>query len=141
MNTEIIAVMLAIIGYSINNSIVVFDRIRDQVKENRHEKLDQVKYKEIVNIALQNTATRSILSTFTTVLPVICLLGLGSNAIFTFCLALFIGLIAGAGSSLFIAAQVWYQLRMREKPKSKKVHKKHKKEAVEEMIVPGLNDY
>lgn len=141
VNTEIIAVMLAIIGYSINNSIVVFDRIRDQVKENRHEKLDQVKYKEIVNIALQNTATRSILSTFTTVLPVICLLGLGSNAIFTFCLALFIGLIAGAGSSLFIAAQVWYQLRMREKPKSKKVHKKHKKEAVEEMIVPGLNDY
>ena len=141
VNIEIIAVMLAIIGYSINNSIVVFDRIRDQVKEKRHEKLTPALYKTIVNDALQNTATRSILSTFTTVLPVLCLLGFGSSAIFTFCLALTVGLIAGAGSSLFIAAQIWYQLRLREKPKAKKVHKKHKKEDVEEMIIPGVNDF
>lgn len=141
VNTEIIAVMLAIIGYSINNSIVVFDRIRDQVKERRHETLNAVTYREIVNVALQNTATRSILSTFTTVLPVICLLGFGSNAIFTFCLALCIGLLAGAGSSLFIAAQLWYQIRVHEKPKKAKKHKPRKKEEKEEMIVPGLNDY
>ena len=141
VNTEIIAVMLAIIGYSINNSIVVFDRIREQVREHKKDHLTPVKYREIVNIALQNTATRSILSTFTTILPVICLLGFGSSAIFTFCLALCIGLLAGAGSSLFIAAQLWYQLRLREKPKAKKNHKKHKKEDVEEMIIPGLNDF
>ena len=141
VNTEIIAVMLAIIGYSINNSIVVFDRIRDQVKERRHETLNAVTYREIVNVALQNTATRSILSTFTTVLPVFCLLGFGSNAIFTFCLALCIGLLAGAGSSLFIAAQLWYQIRIHEKPKKAKKHKPRKKEEKEEMIVPGLNDY
>ncbi|WP_115714713.1 protein translocase subunit SecD [Amedibacterium intestinale] len=141
VNTEIIAVMLAIIGYSINNSIVVFDRIRDQVKEKRHETLNAVTYREIVNVALQNTATRSILSTFTTVLPVICLLGFGSNAIFTFCLALCIGLLAGAGSSLFIAAQLWYQIRVHEKPKKAKKHKPRKKEEKEEMIVPGLNDF
>lgn len=141
VNTEIIAVMLAIIGYSINNSIVVFDRIRDQVKERRHETLNAVTYREIVSVALQNTATRSILSTFTTVLPVICLLGFGSNAIFTFCLALCIGLLAGAGSSLFIAAQLWYQIRVHEKPKKAKKHKPRKKEEKEEMIVPGLNDF
>ncbi len=141
VNTEIIAVMLAIIGYSINNSIVVFDRIRDQVKERRHETLNAVTYREIVNVALQNTATRSILSTFTTVLPVICLLGFGSNAIFTFCLALCIGLLAGAGSSLFIAAQLWHQIRVHEKPKKAKKHKPRKKEEKEEMIVPGLNDF
>lgn len=141
VNIEIIAVMLAIIGYSINNSIVVFDRIRDQVKERRHETLNAVTYREIVNVALQNTATRSILSTFTTVLPVFCLLGFGSNAIFTFCLALCIGLLAGAGSSLFIAAQLWYQIRIHEKPKKAKKHKPRKKEEKEEMIVPGLNDY
>ena len=141
VNTEIIAVMLAIIGYSINNSIVVFDRIRDQVKERRHQTLNAVTYREIENVALQNTATRSILSTFTTVLPVFCLLGFGSNAIFTFCLALCIGLLAGAGSSLFIAAQLWYQIRIHEKPKKAKKHKPRKKEEKEEMIVPGLNDY
>lgn len=141
VNTEIIAVMLAIIGYSINNSIVVFDRIRDQVKERRHDTLNAVTYREIVNDALQNTATRSILSTFTTVLPVVCLLGFGSNAIFVFCLALCIGLLAGAGSSLFIAAQLWYQIRIHKKPKKAKRRKSRKKEKVEEMIVPGLNDY
>ena len=141
VNTEIIAVMLAIIGYSINNSIVVFDRIRDQVKERRHETLNAVTYREIVNVALQNTATRSILSTFTTVLPVICLLGFGSNAIFTFCLALCIGLLAGAGSSLFIAAQLWYQIRVHEKPKKLRSINLAKKEEKEEMIVPGLNDF
>ena len=133
--------MLAIIGYSINNSIVVFDRIRDQVKERRHETLNAVTYREIVNVALQNTATRSILSTFTTVLPVFCLLGFGSNAIFTFCLALCIGLLAGARIILFIAAQLWYQIRIHEKPKKAKKHKPRKKKEKEEMIVPGLNDY
>ncbi len=141
VNTEIIAVMLAIIGYSINNSIVVFDRIREQVKLRKHENLTPAVYKNIVNEALQNTATRSILSTITTIIPVVCLLALGSKAIFTFCLALFIGLVAGAGSSLFIAAQIWYQLRIHEKPKTKKKKMKHKKEDVEEMIIPGLNDY
>lgn len=141
VNTEIIAVMLAIIGYSINNSIVVFDRIREQVKLRKHENLTPAVYKSIVNEALQNTATRSILSTITTIIPVVCLLALGSKAIFTFCLALFIGLVAGAGSSLFIAAQIWYQLRIHEKPKAKKKMIKHKKEDVEEMIIPGLNDY
>ncbi len=141
VNTEIIAVMLAIIGYSINNSIVVFDRIREQVKLRKHEYLTPVVYKEIVNDALQNTATRSILSTVTTIIPVVCLIGFGSKAIFTFCLALFIGLVAGAGSSLFIAAQIWYQLRVHEKHKTKKKLIKHKKEDVEEMIIPGMNDY
>lgn len=141
VNTEIIAVLLTIIGYSINNSIVVFDRIRDNVKANKHEVITKEKYREIVNDALQKTATRSILSTLTTMLPVICLLAMGSGAISTFCLMLFIGLLFGAGSSLFIAAQLWYQIRIHHKPK-KKAHKKaKKKEDLEEMIIPGMNDY
>lgn len=141
VNTEIIAVLLTIIGYSINNSIVVFDRIRDNVKASKHEVMTKEKYQEIVNDALQKTATRSILSTLTTMLPVICLLAMGSGAIATFCLMLFIGLLFGAGSSLFIAAQLWYQIRIHHKPK-KKAHKKaKKKEDLEEMIIPGMNDY
>lgn len=141
VNTEIIAVLLTIIGYSINNSIVVFDRIRDNVKASKHEVITKEKYREIVNDALQKTATRSILSTLTTMLPVICLLIMGSAAISTFCLMLFIGLLFGAGSSLFIAAQLWYQLRIHHKPKKKANKKKKKKEDLEEMIIPGMNDY
>lgn len=142
VNTEIIAVLLTIIGYSINNSIVVFDRIRDEMKGRKLATTTKEDYCNIVNVALQRTATRSILSTFTTILPVVCLLFFGSNAILVFCLALFIGIACGAGSSLFIAAQLWYQIRIHQDPKKhvKKKHKK-KKEELEEMIVPGMNDY
>ena len=140
INTEIIACMLTIIGYSINNSIVVFDRIRDNVREHKREKRTPALYKSIVNEAIQSTFLRSVLSTFTTIIPVVCLLGFGSSAIFTFCLALFIGLVAGAGSSLFIAAQLWLYIRTNYKPK-KKAAKKYAKDEVEEMLVPGMNDY
>lgn len=139
INTDIIAVMLAIIGYSINNSIVVFDRIRENVKSYKHEKLNKVIYKQIVNEALQSTFNRSILSTFTTLLPVICLLLFGSQAIFSFDLTLCVGLIAGAGSSVFIAAQVWLYVRTNMKEK-KKIKKKIKRDEIDEMIVPGVND-
>ncbi|MDE6475884.1 MAG: protein translocase subunit SecD [Erysipelotrichaceae bacterium] len=140
INTEIIAVLLAIIGYSINNSIVVFDRIRELVRQHRHENFDADKYKLIVNEALQKTLMRSVLSTFTTILPVICLLLLGSNAIFTFNLALFIGLAAGAGSSVFIAAQLWLYIRIhrKDKPKKKKIRKL---DEIQETIIPGMNDF
>lgn len=140
VNTEIIAVLLTIIGYSINNSIVVFDRIRDKMKGKNLSLMKKEEYREVVNEALQRTATRSILSTLTTILPVICLLFLGSNAIFVFCLALFIGIADGAGTSLFVAAQIWYQIRVHQDPKKHMAKKRKKKEDVEEMIIPGMND-
>ena len=142
VNTEIIAVLLTVIGYSINNSIVVFDRIRDEMKGRKLATTTKAEYREIVNEALQRTATRSILSTLTTILPVVCLLFFGSSAIRIFCLALFIGIACGAGSSLFVAAQLWYQIRIHQNPKKhvKKKHKK-KKDELEEMIIPGMNDY
>lgn len=139
INTDIIAVMLAIIGYSINNSIVVFDRIRDNVRLHKHEKLTPEVYKTIVNDALQSTFSRSILSTFTTLLPVVCLLLMGSGAITSFNLTLCVGLLAGAGSSVFIAAQLWYYIRIHMKPKKKKAKRK-KLDEIEELIVPGVND-
>ncbi len=138
INTEIVAVLLTIIGYSVNNSIVVFDRIRDRVRAHRG-RIAKEEYRELVNEAIQATCTRSVFSTLTTMLPVIFLLFMGSGAIFVFNLTLLIGLIAGAGSSLFIAAQLWYQLRLREKPKKVKKVKRSKKE-LDEMIVPGVND-
>lgn len=138
INTEIVAVLLTIIGYSVNNSIVVFDRIRDRVRAHRG-RIAKEEYRELVNEAIQATCTRSVFSTLTTMLPVIFLLFMGSGAIFVFNLTLLIGLIAGAGSSLFIAVQLWYHLRLREKPKKVKKVKRSKKE-LDEMIVPGVND-
>lgn len=138
INTEIVAVMLTIIGYSINNSIVVFDRIRENVRAARH-RLSKEEYRKLVNDAIAATCTRSVFSTLTTMLPVIALLLLGSESIFVFNLTLLIGLIAGAGSSLFIAAQLWYRLRLHVKPRKPKKVKRSKNE-LDEIVIPGIND-
>lgn len=138
INTEIVAVMLTIIGYSINNSIVVFDRIRENVRAARH-RLSKQEYRKLVNDAIAATCTRSVFSTLTTMLPVIALLLLGSESIFVFNLTLLIGLIAGAGSSLFIAAQLWYRLRLHIKPRKPKKVKRSKNE-LDEIVIPGIND-
>lgn len=137
VNIELISVILAIIGYSINNSIVVFDRIRFSVKETEGDLTPDV-YRQIVNDSLYKTFTRSIYSSITTLLPVICLLVLGSNAIITFNFAMFVGLIAGTISSMFVAPVVWYWLRTKYKPRPKKVRKVVKEE-LDELEIEGIN--
>ncbi|MEG2751547.1 MAG: protein translocase subunit SecD, partial [Anaerorhabdus sp.] len=77
-NTELISVILAIIGYSINNSIVVFDRVREDLNNAKSSKPSPEFYRGIVNEALDNTIVRSVYSSITTILPIICLLILGS---------------------------------------------------------------
>lgn len=143
VTTDIIAVLLAIIGYSINDTIVAFDRIRENVGAyGRNYVFKKEEYREIVNRSMQEIVSRSIITTITTIIPVIALLALGSHAIFDFNIALLIGLIAGANSSIFIAAQLWYYLRCKFKPKNN--HKKKKAikrtEKVEEYVIPGIND-
>lgn len=143
ITTDIIAVLLAIIGYSINDSIVTFDRIRENYTEftSRYKKLTNEQYRDIVNLSLQETVLRSIITTVTTLIPVLCLIFLGSPSIFTFNVALLVGLIAGVNSSLFIAAQLWYLIRCKVKPKKKMKKKvKRNKEELDEYIVPGIND-
>ncbi len=102
-----VAAILAILGYSINDTIVAFDRIRENIKKTEKEKLDNDELVAVVNMSLQQTLVRSINTTVTAILPVLALVILGSNSIFNFNLALLIGLIAGTYSSIFIAAQVW----------------------------------
>ncbi len=138
INIELISVCLAIIGYSINNSIVVFDRVREVVDGRASEQLTSEDYKDIVNQALDKTMVRSVFSSITTILPVVALLALGSSAIFTFNTAMFIGLIAGTISSIFVAPRVWLEIRSRVKTKSKKKKNIHK-EALDEITVPGIN--
>lgn len=138
-NTELISVILAIIGYSINNSIVVFDRVREELADAKgNAKHTPEFYRGIVNEALDNTLLRSIFSSITTILPIVCLLLLGSNAIFTFTFAMFVGLIAGTLSSMFIAPQIWFYIRthMKDKQKNKK---KAKREELDEYTIKGIN--
>ncbi|MGL5541490.1 MAG: protein translocase subunit SecD [Erysipelotrichaceae bacterium] len=139
VNTELIAVILAIIGYSIDDSIVIFDRIRETVADFGKKQIRDKDYVHIVNDSLQKMVMRSLVNTATTVIPVGALLLLGSEAIFTFNFAMFIGLIAGAYSSLFVAAQLWLWLRLNYKPKAK-TKNKIKDDELHELVIPGIND-
>ncbi len=136
VNTEVISVLLTIIGYSINNSIVVFDRVRETVADSK----SKPDYKKIVNDALDKTLLVSLFSSLTTLLPVIMLLILGSRSIFTFTFAMLTGMIAGTFSSIFVAPRLWCWIRQTYKPKStKKVKKKAEKESLDEYTIKGIN--
>ncbi|MEK4561680.1 protein translocase subunit SecDF [Staphylococcus sp. FSL K6-3157] len=132
-----IAAVLTIIGYSINDTIVTFDRVR----ENLH-KLKVITKKsqidDIVNRSIRQTMTRSINTVLTVVIVVISLLAFGSPSIFNFSLALLIGLISGVFSSVFIAVPLWGIMKKRQLKKSddhKIVVYKEKKSNDEKILV------
>ncbi|MBU5466502.1 protein translocase subunit SecDF [Virgibacillus sp. MSJ-26] len=105
-DVTIVAAILTIIGYSINDTIVTFDRIRENLRKTKQVK----SFKElarIVNNSLLQTFTRSINTSVTTLIAVLAFLILGAQSIFGFALALAIGLLMGTYSSLFLASQLW----------------------------------
>ncbi|MEZ2716906.1 protein translocase subunit SecDF [Niallia circulans] len=108
-----IAAVLTIVGYSINDTIVTFDRIRENLAKKKRIKTPQ-EIKDIINRSIRQTFARSINTVITVVICVVALLIFGSSAITNFSLALLIGLIGGAYSSIFIASQLWYVWKKRE---------------------------
>ncbi|EJD8480944.1 protein translocase subunit SecDF [Staphylococcus pseudintermedius] len=112
-----IAAVLTIIGYSINDTIVTFDRVREMLSKIKViTKGEQIDY--IVNSSIRQTLTRSINTVLTVVIVVIALLVLGASSIFNFSLALLIGLLSGVYSSIIIAVPLWGMLKKRELRKS-----------------------
>lgn len=109
VNVIFIAALLTIVGYSINNTIVVFDRIRENLKLNKN-KLNKTILKQIINKSINETLTRSIYTTITTSIPVISLILLGSKGVLAFNIAMIFGLLAGLYSSVLLAGQIWYVL-------------------------------
>mgnify|MGYP001167189123 CR=1 FL=1 len=112
VNVIFIAAILTIVGYSINNTIVVFDRIREN-KTRVKGKITKDVLKKIVDDSVSGTFTRSMYTTITTLIPVICLIILGGKGIFTFNIAMIFGLCAGAYSSILLAGQIWYLIESR----------------------------
>ncbi len=139
VNTELISVLLTIIGYSINNSIVVFDRVRE-VMSDKKSRTKEEDFNEVINKSLDATILMSLFSSVTTMLPVIFLLAMGSRSIFTFIFAMFIGLIAGTLSSIFIAPTAWRYARTHlRKNGGKKIRKKEARETLDEYTIKGIN--
>lgn len=141
VNSMFIAALLSIVGYSINDTIVTFDRIRENIEKKYHGRLrKKEQYIEIVNESLRETFGRSIVTTFTTLITVVILIFLGSHEILNFNIALLFGLISGVYSSLFIASQLWLDLDYRHNLKNqKKPKKKTPKKEDEEILIKGIN--
>lgn len=102
-----IACMLTIVGYSINATIVIFDRIRENMKTMGK----QQDLAEVVNLSITQTLTRSIYTSFTTFIMVFVLFILGVASIREFALPIMVGIICGAYSSVCITGSLWYVLR------------------------------
>lgn len=134
-----IAAILTIIGYSINDTIVTFDMIRENYKikyKNKITKKDDLV--DLVNNSVRLTIFRSILTTITTIVPVICLIIFGAREIINFNVALLVGFIAGVYSSIYISNQLWLILESRLIKRPKKFKKKNDDE-IEEIKVKGVN--
>ena len=93
--------LLTIIGFSVHDTIVVFDRIRETARTN-----PDAPFAEVVNVSLTETLARSLNTSITVLLTVIALLLLGGVTIQSFLLVLLIGVVAGAYSSIFVASQI-----------------------------------
>ena len=113
VNLNFIAAVLTIIGYSINDTIVTFDRVRENMKKKRNIKT-VAELEEIANVSIRQTMVRTMNTIITVLLTVIALCIFGSESIFTFSIALLIGMICGVYSSIFIATQLWLDLKKKE---------------------------
>lgn len=106
VNSSFIAAMLTIVGYSINDTIVIFDRIREELKFNQRKSLE-----ETIEDSVKLSLRRTINTTITTLIAVGSLYILGVEDIKILALPLILGMLAGTYSSLFIATPVWFSLK------------------------------
>lgn len=110
INNSFIAAILTIIGYSINNTIVIFDRIREN--RSAYKKGD---FENLVNNSVSQTLSRSINTSLTTLFTITAIFILGVASIKEFAMPIMVGIIAGTYSSIFISTSLWYMLNTRKK--------------------------
>ena len=118
-----IAAILTFLGYSLYDTVIIYDRVRENMP-----KMGGVPFATIANRSISQTLMRSLNTSFTTLLPVVCLLFFGGSTLKDFAFALTIGIISGAYSTIFIAAPVVTVLMERE-PKYRRLAARAAEEA------------
>ncbi|MDP1571277.1 MAG: protein translocase subunit SecF, partial [Vicinamibacterales bacterium] len=101
LSLNLVAAILTITGYSVNDTIVIFDRVRENLRSMRREPLEQV-----VNLSVNQTLPRTIITSGTTLMAVITLFAFGGEVLKPFAFAMIVGIIAGTYSTVFIAAAI-----------------------------------
>ena len=104
VNSSFIAAILTIVGYSINNTIIIFDRIRENRKR---PGMSQLPMMDVVEVSVSSTLARTINTTLTTLITLVCLFIFGVSSIKEFAFPLIIGMLAGTYSSVLLSGQVW----------------------------------
>jgi preprotein translocase subunit SecF len=102
---SIIAALLTIVGYSLNDTVVVFDRVRENLR-----KFKQMTLKDVLNLSINETLSRTFMTSFTTLLALIALVVLGGDVIRGFVFAMIWGVLVGTYSSVFVASAMLLRL-------------------------------
>lgn len=123
INSSFIAALITIIGYSINNTIVIFDRIRENLRKEEYRKSTNA---ALFETSLKETLTRTIFTSITTILSILLLAVIGVSSIREFLIPILIGLVAGTYSSIFVSGSIWTFIYKRSK--DKKLQKKIEEE-------------
>ena len=122
LNIEItlatVAAILTILGYSLNDTIVVFDRIRENLKKRRKDR-----YEDIINSSINETLPRTVLTSGTTLATLLALFILGGTVVRPFALVLIIGIVIGTYSSIFVASPTLLEIEERSRRKEKKARR------------------
>ena len=136
VNLDILAAILTLLGYSINDTIIVFDRIREQLQITKDSMLSSV-----INFSVSKTLSRTTLTSLTTLFVVATLLFFGGEIIYGFSFTLFVGIIIGTYSSIFVAATFLIQLNFSVEDfkikESEKVKRQKEKEKLRAMFEQG----
>ncbi|AJC86489.1 protein translocase subunit SecF [Campylobacter sp. RM16704] len=136
VNLDILAAVLTVLGYSLNDTIIIFDRIREGVKTSKNSKLDL-----IINESVSATLSRTTLTTGLTLITVIVLYLFGGSMIEGFALTMIVGIIAGTVSSIFVAspALLWFKFSVMDyrQKELERVKKKQEKEKLRSMYEKG----
>lgn len=112
LNSNFIVALLTILGYSINSTIVIFDRVRENTRS-----VGRKNYEALVNLSVKQTMTRSLFTSLTTFFTVACLYIFGVSAIKEFALPIGVGIVCGTFSSVCLSGNIWYTLCTRGKKK------------------------
>lgn len=109
LNLEAIGALLTILGYVLNDTIIVFDRVRELSQTNRKKP-----FKEVINLSLNQTLSRTIMTSFMTLASLFALLVIGGSSVFTFILIMFIGVLFGPAATFFVACPLLEYFHKRE---------------------------
>lgn len=137
VNLDILAAILTIVGYSLNDTIIVFDRIREKLKSSKETKLN-----DIINEAISGTVSRTTLTSLTTFFVVLTLYLFGGEILNGFSLTLLVGVIVGTYSSIFIASSFLsilnFDVSIYRKAQYDKIKKQKEKDRMREMYEGGV---